>query len=109
MSTSRGRKAGTQAGRGIRKPPAEAPRRAAPETGEESHLDWSRKNFLLLGAGGAAILIGFVLLALGDITFAPLLLVGGYIVLIPWGIVARGDRSGRGATGGRTSSPGTND
>jgi hypothetical protein len=34
--------------------------------------------------------IGFVLLAIGDKTIAPFLLVGGYLGLIPWGILAGG-------------------
>jgi len=37
----------------------------------------------LLLAGLAAILVGYVLLAMNDITFAPILLVVGYCVLVP--------------------------
>lgn len=37
----------------------------------------------LFGAGMAAIVVGYVLLALNDITVAPVLLVLGYCVLIP--------------------------
>lgn len=57
-------------------------------TGEEAHLQWNRKNYLILGVGGLVLIAGFLLLALGDTTVAPLLLVAGYLVLIPWGIVA---------------------
>jgi len=35
------------------------------------------------GAGLLAIVMGFVLLAMNDITFAPILLVLGYCVLVP--------------------------
>ena len=81
-------------GKGARRPPrseATAPARSRREPdGEEAHLPWGRRNYLLLGAGGVALVIGFVLLALGDITIAPILLVGGYLGLIPWGIVAAG-------------------
>lgn len=52
-------------------------------------LDFGRKNWILLGAGLAAIVLGFVLLKTGEITLAPILLVAGYLVLIPWALVAR--------------------
>jgi hypothetical protein len=58
-------------------------------TGEETHLAWGRKNFLILGAGGVGLVLGFILLAAGDTTLAPLLLVGSYLGLIPWGIATR--------------------
>jgi len=75
--------------RGVRRPPEPgAPRAKEQATGEESHLPWGRRNYRILAAGGAAIFLGFVLLALGDTTFAPILLVGSYLGLIPWGIVA---------------------
>jgi hypothetical protein len=60
----------------------------APGPGYQS-LDFHRKNWLILAAGVLAIILGFLLLRLGDITFAPILLVGGYLGLIPWGLVAR--------------------
>jgi len=41
------------------------------------------KKYPWLVSGGAAIILGYVLLAAGDITAAPLLLVAGYCVLIP--------------------------
>ncbi|HEX5132503.1 MAG TPA: hypothetical protein VFX92_08450 [Candidatus Krumholzibacteria bacterium] len=37
----------------------------------------------LFAAGMAAIVIGYVLLAVNDITIAPILLVLGYCVLVP--------------------------
>ncbi len=52
-------------------------------------LDFTRKNWTLLGSGLAAIVAGFLLLRAGDITLAPILLVGGYLVLIPLALVAR--------------------
>jgi len=42
-----------------------------------------RFNWKLFGAGLAAIVIGYVLLAINDITVAPLLLVLGYCILVP--------------------------
>ncbi len=50
-------------------------------------LRFGPMNGILLGAGLAAIVTGFSLLAAGSIVAAPLLLVLGYIVLIPWGII----------------------
>lgn len=46
-------------------------------------IRWERRNLTLLGAGLAAVALGYVLLSQGDITAAPLLLVAGYCVLIP--------------------------
>lgn len=64
-------------------------------SGEESHLPWGRRNYRILAAGGVAVVLGFVLLALGDTLFAPILLVGGYLGLIPWGILAAVRNAGK--------------
>jgi hypothetical protein len=37
----------------------------------------------LFGAGLAAIVVGYILLSINDITVAPILLVLGYCVLVP--------------------------
>ncbi|HET9888586.1 MAG TPA: hypothetical protein VFR10_13845 [bacterium] len=50
---------------------------------EAIRIRWERKNIALFGGGILAIVIGYILLSQGDITLAPLLLVGGYCVLIP--------------------------
>ncbi len=42
-----------------------------------------RFRWKMFAAGLAAIVIGYILLALNDITVAPLLLVLGYCVLVP--------------------------
>lgn len=68
--------------------PEPGARKQAAGSGEESHLPWGRRNYRILAAGGVAIVAGFVLLALGDTVFAPILLVGGYLGLIPWGVLA---------------------
>jgi hypothetical protein len=59
--------------------------RGARSTGERPgvRIRWERRNLTLLGAGLAAVVLGYVLLSQGDITAAPLLLVAGYCVLIP--------------------------
>ena len=62
-------------------------------------LPFSRKNWKLFFIGLAAILLGYVLLnippATGflSLTLAPLLLVGGYCVLIPLAILLKNSDS----------------
>jgi hypothetical protein len=55
----------------------------------EVELPFGRKNYILFGLGAAAILGGYVALSSGSITLAPILLLLGYLVLIPWGILAK--------------------
>lgn len=50
-------------------------------------LKFSAINAILLLAGLAAIVLGYVLLAQGSTVAAPLLLVLGYAVLVPLGII----------------------
>ena len=66
--------------------PAHA-RAATPTVEDESTLRFSVKNLILLAAGLAVIVLGYVLLAGGDTVAAPLLLVLGYAVLVPLGII----------------------
>lgn len=63
--------------------------KTAPEPG---HLTFGTRNYLALGAALVCILGGFGLLAGGSITAAPVLLVLGYCVLVPYGLA-----TGRGA------------
>lgn len=48
---------------------------------------FGRRNWQWLGAGAVVITAGFIALSMGSITLAPLLLVLGYCVLIPVGIL----------------------
>ena len=50
-------------------------------------LRFSRKNGILGLAGLLVIVLGYTLLAQGSITAAPLLLVLGYLVLLPLALV----------------------
>lgn len=50
-------------------------------------LRFSKVNWLLLALGLAAIALGYVFLARGSTVAAPLLLVLGYVVLVPLGII----------------------
>ncbi len=59
-----------------------------PNTGPRTRtLHFQAKNIVLLAAGLAAITFGYVLLAGGSTVAAPLLLLLGYVVLIPLGII----------------------
>lgn len=52
-----------------------------------SSLKFSAINGILIAAGLAAITVGYAMLAQGSTVGAPLLLVLGYAVLIPLGII----------------------
>jgi len=60
---------------------------AAPASDTESSLRFSTANLVTLGAGLAAIVLGFVLLGGASTVAAPLLLVLGFAVLVPLGII----------------------
>jgi hypothetical protein len=53
----------------------------------EGTLRFSVLNLALLGAGLAAVVVGFMLLAGGSTTASTLLLVLGFAVLVPLGII----------------------
>lgn len=61
---------------------------APPATQAEGGIRFSALNFALLAAGLVSIVVGFVLLAQASTVAAPLLLVLGFVVLIPLGIIA---------------------
>jgi hypothetical protein len=44
---------------------------------------------MIFAAAAAVIVAGYVALSQGSITLAPILLLTGYLVLIPWGILAK--------------------
>lgn len=52
-------------------------------------MSFSRINAILLGSAAAAIGLGYLLLARGSMTLAPILLVLGYCVLLPIGIIKK--------------------
>lgn len=53
-------------------------------------LPFTRKNYYILLAGLAVIILGYISLAMGSITLAPILLVLGYCVVVPVAILYRG-------------------
>ena len=69
-------------------------------------LSFGRTNYLLMLAGAAFAVIGFLLLKGGDISLAPLLLVLGYCALIPLGIVWRARPKGVSGETGRPARAG---
>ena len=55
----------------------------------EVELPFTRKNYIIFGLAAATIVAGYIALSSGSITLAPILLLLGYLVLIPWGIMAK--------------------
>jgi hypothetical protein len=50
---------------------------------------WGRTNWALLLAGVVSLALGFAALARGSMTLAPVLLVVGYLVLVPASLLIR--------------------
>jgi hypothetical protein len=69
-----------------------ARRGPGPKQGDQPNVEiaFGKRNYLILAVAAAVILAGYVALSLGSITLAPILLLTGYLVLIPWGILAKG-------------------
>jgi hypothetical protein len=59
-------------------------------------FSWGPVNGVLLVVGMALILVGYLALSKGSITLAPVLLVAGYVVVVPAALVLMG----RGKTSG---------
>lgn len=53
------------------------------------------RNLVVIAVGLALIVFGFVSLAAGSITLAPILLVAGYCVVIPLGLILGAKRNQR--------------
>jgi hypothetical protein len=70
------------------KPPPARPK-PAPKKPLRPMISLSKKNYAIMGAGIATIAAGFITLASGSITLAPILLVLGYCVLIPVGLLVK--------------------
>ena len=71
------------------KPTARRPRAARGPVETDLGFRWGLVNTVLLGLGVAALVTGYMALARGSITLAPILLVGGYCVLIPAALLWR--------------------
>ena len=74
----------------------ESPRRRITR---EEHLPLGRENFIILGIGVAVIIAGYLAMIEGSVegflplVLAPILLVAGYCVIIPLGIMYRKNRN----------------
>ncbi len=55
----------------------------------DAELPFDRKNYIIFGLAALVIVAGYIALSRGSITLAPILLLLGYLVLIPWGILAK--------------------
>ena len=79
-----------------RKPGTTRPRSLRKPTEPDLGFSWGLVNTVLLGLGFAALVGGYITLSRGSITLAPLLLVGGYCVLIPASLLVQGRNQGPG-------------
>jgi len=61
----------------------------APKIPPRPNIIFKPKNYILFVAGLITIAIGFLSLSKGSITLAPILLVTGYIILIPLSIILK--------------------
>lgn len=61
---------------------------------QEEGVRVGRRNVLLFGLAIAVIILGFGTLAMGSTALSAILLVVGYLVLVPWAIVADGGSGG---------------
>jgi hypothetical protein len=68
---------------------ARKPEGRKPAERSEVELPFTRKNYILFGLAAITIIAGYLSLSSGSITLAPILLLVGYLVLIPWGILAK--------------------
>jgi hypothetical protein len=59
-------------------------------------FSWGRLNSVLLAVGIALILLGYLALSKGSITLAPILLVAGYVVVVPAALVLVGRKRASG-------------
>ena len=73
---------------------ARSQRKVAVET--DLGFSWGLWNSLMLGLGVAVLVAGYMALAKGSITLAPILLVLGYVVLIPSSLLIRSRTRGAG-------------
>lgn len=85
--------------------PAQSPRRPATSSSPaastrsdgEGTVRFSLQNWILIAAGLVSIVAGYFLLDGGSVDLAPALLVLGYVILIPLGIIWQGRDREKGA------------
>jgi hypothetical protein len=55
-------------------------------------LPFGKRSYTWFGIGILVIVIGYISLAMGSITLAPILLVAGYCIIIPISIIISGEK-----------------
>jgi len=65
-------------------------RRPAPPEPHAHEIRMQRKNLVWLSIAIGVIVVGFATLAMGSLTVAPILLVGGFLGLVPYALMTRG-------------------
>ena len=60
-----------------------------PSEAPNVEIPFGKKNYVIFGLAALVILAGYIALSKGSITLAPILLLLGYLVLIPMGILAK--------------------
>jgi hypothetical protein len=69
--------------------PRRRQRRQAAREAQGVEIPFGRTNYIIFAVAAVVILAGYIALSRGSITLAPILLLTGYLVLIPWGILAK--------------------
>ena len=64
--------------------------------------DFARNNYIVLGIGLLLVILGFIIMGTGDITISPILLVLGYCVAIPIGILLPAKKDDKGGSAARS-------
>lgn len=76
----------------------------------EESLGFNKLNYILMAIGLGMIIVGFILLAVGDITGAPILLVLGYCAVLPLAIlINKRSKSDEQSSGDATQSKASTD
>lgn len=60
---------------------------SAADAPQDGQVRFSLQNWILLGLAAVSVVVGFVLFAAGSIVAAPLLVVLGFALLFPLGII----------------------
>lgn len=67
--------------------------KSAAQTAKTEGLPFKKMNYYLFAVALVVIVLGYITLASGSITIAPILLVLGYCVIVPVAILYRGSDS----------------
>jgi uncharacterized membrane protein HdeD (DUF308 family) len=65
-------------------------KKTASNSNDEVKWPYGKRNYIVLALALIVIILGFITLAQGSITLAPILLVVGYCVLLPIALIIKG-------------------